>query len=141
MQKNFTSQKNLNHNIKILSAKEEADYASLGVLSNIKVDKGLIADLGGGSLELILIQDGKKIKSTSIDIGHLSQITSEEIRKEINKVEWLNKSKGLTLFGTGGSFRALGSAYIKNYNYPLSLLHGLGIQHPKGDNSFGSNVG
>ena len=77
------AEKLLNHNIKILSAKEEADYASLGVLSNIKVDKGLIADLGGGSLELILIQDGKKIKSTSIDIGHLSQITSEEIRKEI----------------------------------------------------------
>ena len=73
------AEKLLNHNIKILSAKEEADYACLGVLSNIKVDKGLIADLGGGSLELILIQHGKKIKSTRIDIGHLSQITSEEI--------------------------------------------------------------
>lgn len=126
------AEKLLNHNIKILSAKEEADYACLGVLSNIKVDKGLIADLGGGSLELILIQDGKKIKSTSIDIGHLSQITSEEIRKEINKVEWLNKSKGLTLYGTGGSFRALGSAYIKNYNYPLSLLHGLKFDIERG---------
>ena len=42
----------------------------------------------------------------------------EEIRKEINKVEWLKKSEDLTLYGTGGSFRALGSAYIKNYNYP-----------------------
>ena len=60
------AEKLLNHNIKILSAKEEADYACLGVLSNIKVDKGLIADLGGGSLELILIQHGKKIKNQQV---------------------------------------------------------------------------
>ena len=36
------------------------------------------------------------------------------------------------MYGTGGSFRALGSAYIKNYNYPLSLLHGLKFNIEKG---------
>ena len=54
------AEKLLNHNIKILSAKKEADYACLGVLSNIKVDKGLIADLGGGSLDLFLFKMEKR---------------------------------------------------------------------------------
>jgi len=119
------AEKLLNNKIRTLSAKEEAHYAYLGVLSNMSIDNGLIADLGGGSLELILINDGKKIKSTSLDIGHLSQLSYNEIDAEISKVKWLNKSEGLSLCGTGGSFRALGSAYIKNYDYPLQLLHGL----------------
>ena len=38
----------------------------------------------GGSLELILIQNGKNIHSTSLDIGHLSQISNEEIAKALN---------------------------------------------------------
>ena len=119
------AEKLLNNKIRTLSAKEEAHYAYLGVLSNMGIHNGLVADLGGGSLELILINDGKKIKSTSLDIGHLSQLSYDEINAEISKVEWLNKSEGLRLYGTGGSFRALGSAYIKNYDYPLQLLHGL----------------
>ena len=125
------AEKILNHKIKILSSKQEAHYASLGILSNMKVDNGLIADLGGGSLELILIQNGKNIHSTSLDIGHLSQISNEEIRSEIHKVDWLKNAKDLTLYGTGGSFRALGSAYIKNFNYPLTLLHGLNLNKEK----------
>lgn len=65
------AEKLLNNKIRTLSAKEEAHYAYLGVLSNMSIHDGLVADLGGGS------------------------------------------------------FRALGSAYIKNYDYPLQLLHGL----------------
>ena len=122
------AEKILNYKIRTLSAKEEAHYAYLGVLGNMSIDDGLIADLGGGSLELILIKDREKIKSTSIDIGHLSQLSYDEINAEISKVEWLTKSEGLTLYGTGGSFRALGSAYIKNYDYPLQLLHGLNFK-------------
>ena len=49
----------------------------------------------------------------------------------IHKVDWLKNAKDLTLYGTGGSFRALGSAYIKNYNYPLTLLHGLNFNKEK----------
>ena len=119
------AEKILNHKIKTLSANEEAHYACLGLLSNMKVDNGLIADLGGGSLEIILVQNGKNIHSTSLNIGHLSQISNDEIRSEINNVDWLKNARDLTLYGTGGSFRALGSAYIQNYKYPLTLLHGL----------------
>ena len=125
------AEKILSHKIRILSSKEEARYASLGVVSNMKINNGLVADLGGGSLELVLIKNGKNINSTSLNIGHLSNCTEGDIKNNLKKVKWLSNAKDTTLYGTGGSFRALGSAYIKKYNYPLTLLHGLTFKKEK----------
>jgi len=125
------AEKLLNSKIRVLSSKEEAEYACLGLLSYMRIENGLIADLGGGSLELILVNNGIKVHASSLDIGHLSKFSNEEIIAQINKIKWLKQAEGLTLYGTGGSFRAFGSAYIKNYNYPLHLIHGLSFKKEK----------
>ena len=83
----------------------------------------LLFDLGGGSLELSLIEAGKIVSSSSIDIGTVRLL--EFIKKSNDKksVELfidtklgsiksflkkeLRNSKGLTVVGTGGNFRRL----------------------------------
>ena len=63
----------------------------------------------------------------SLDIGHLVPVDQKEVLQLLESVKWLEKSKNLKLYGTGGSFRSLGSAFIKNTSYPLFLIHGLSI--------------
>ena len=121
------AQEILNQKIKVLEQQEEAHLVSLGLLSNFQVNEGLIADLGGGSLELVYVKNGELIHSTSLNVGHLSNKTASEILSIIRSVGWLNKAKGIDLFGVGGSFRALGSAYIHTTKYPLGMLHALTI--------------
>ena len=53
------AEKALGAGIHVLTGKEEARFAALGVLSGIPEADGLAGDLGGGSLELIDIKDGK----------------------------------------------------------------------------------
>ena len=58
---------------------QEAELAALGLVSNVPIKNGIIADLGGGSLELILIKKGKIKKLESLDIGHLTPVNQDEI--------------------------------------------------------------
>ena len=119
------AQEILNQKIQVLKQQEEAHLVSVGLLSNYDVRDGLIADLGGGSLELLYVKNRALIHSTSLDIGHLSIKPVSEIFNMMEKVDWLKKANGLDLWGIGGSFRALGSAYIHKTKYPLGMLHAL----------------
>ena len=121
------AQKILNHRIQVLGQQEEAYLVSIGLLSNFDLSDGLIADLGGGSLELVYVKNGALIHSTSLNIGHLTILPASEILLMIQNVDWLKNVQGLDLYGVGGSFRALGSAYIQKTKYPLGMLHALTI--------------
>ncbi len=114
--------------VTILSAQDEARMVTLGLTANLQDISGLIADLGGGSLELVLVKNGNAQESTSLNMGHLSSRTKTEIVSLLNSVGWLKKLSGAPLYGIGGSFRALGSAYVKRTGYPLFLLHGLELK-------------
>ena len=114
--------------VTVLSAQDEARMVTLGLTANLQNVSGLIADLGGGSLELVLVKDGNVKESTSLNMGHLSSRTKTEIVSLLNSVDWLEKLSGAPLYGIGGSFRALGSAYVKRTGYPLFLLHGLELK-------------
>jgi exopolyphosphatase/guanosine-5'-triphosphate,3'-diphosphate pyrophosphatase len=116
--------------ITVLPAQDEARLVTLGLTANMPHVSGLVADLGGGSLELVLVKEGQVQKSTSLNMGHLSTRTESEIATLLCAVDWLGDAAGVTLYGIGGSFRALGSAYVKRSNYPLFLLHGLELNVP-----------
>ena len=125
------AEKILSSKIRILTKNEEAELAALGLVSNVPIKNGIIADLGGGSLELILIKKGKIKKLESLDIGHLIPVNQHEIINLFKSIKWLKNSNNINFYGTGGSFRSLGSAYIKDSNYPLYLIHGLSIKIEK----------
>ena len=62
----------LNLDIEIISGEEEAKLAFIGASSSVEVSRGVLTDIGGGSSEVVIIDQNKVIKSTSLSIGSLS---------------------------------------------------------------------
>ena len=113
--------------ISVLSQREEAHYVARGLTLNIPEATGLVADLGGGSLEVVALENGQASQSTSFNFGHLSAVDAAEIDHAFAAVPWLAARPETRIFGVGGSFRGLGLAYIEQTGYPLPVLHGLRI--------------
>ncbi len=65
------AEKALGAGISVLTGKEEARFAALGVIAGIPDADGVAGDLGGGSLELIDIKDGKLNDGVTLPLGPL----------------------------------------------------------------------
>ena len=125
------AEKFLRNKIRILSGTEEANLVARGLTANIPKANGIIADLGGGSLELVRVENGKNIESTSLNYGHLRDINEKKFSKTIRGLKWKNDCESQFFYGVGGSFRALGLVYKQKNKYPLDILHGLTIPTKK----------
>ena len=122
----------LGFNIDVLSGKEEARLAALGVIAGIPGADGIAGDLGGGSLELIDIKDGKLRDGVTLPIGPLRLIDMSggsigKARKIVDdyftKSEILARLKGRTFYAVGGTWRNLGKLHMAQSHYPLHVLH------------------
>lgn len=118
--------------IRILSGEEEADHSAIGVMCGIPGAKGLVADVGGGSLELIrLAEDGRHDANTlPLGVIRLSDRAKGDLAEartladeDIGRVKWLSQVKGNTLYLVGGAFRALARLHIARMQYPLNIVH------------------
>jgi len=110
--------------IQILSQQEEAEYVSRGLTLNIPDADGLVADLGGGSIEIVALDKGVITHGVSHNFGHLSDVDEADIMRAFENTEWLAARRAKRLFGVGGSFRAFGAAFFDRVSYPLPVLHG-----------------
>ncbi len=117
----------LNQEISVLSQQEEAYYVARGLTLNLPRATGLVADLGGGSIEIIKLKNGQIKQSASFDFGHLSKVKRSQIDDAFGGTDWICDASPKRLYGVGGSFRAFASAYIDHSGYPLPVLHGLTI--------------
>ncbi|MCX2560032.1 Ppx/GppA family phosphatase [Acetobacter farinalis] len=118
--------------IRILSGEEEADHSAIGVMCGIPGAHGLVADVGGGSLELIrLAEDGRHDANTlPLGVIRLSDRANGDLGvartladEDIGAVKWLSQVKGGTLYLVGGAFRALARLHIARMQYPLNIVH------------------
>src|SRR5580700_236539 len=55
--------------IRILSGQQEAEYSAEGVLCGIPTADGILADVGGGSLELVRLDRGARGVSHTLSLG------------------------------------------------------------------------
>ena len=115
--------------LKILSGKQEAEVSALGVAAAIPGADGIVADLGGGSLELIDINEGVTYDSVSLPIG-MSKIEplaierqKEVLQKSLSDVKWLKYLKGRNLYLVGGAWRRLAKLHMVAHKYPLDMVH------------------
>ena len=115
---------------RLLSGEEEAELSGLGVVSAIPRANGIVADLGGGSLELIGVARGAAGEGISLPLGVL-RIGSDPDRAAIgNALREAMKASRLKdaardhgLYLVGGSFRALALLDMRTMGHPLPIIH------------------
>ena len=115
---------------RLLSGTEEAELSGLGVISAIPDAKGVVADLGGGSLELIGVARGAAGAGISLPLGVLRvgadprrEEISSAIKAGVNKSRLKDAAKNSGLYLVGGSFRALALLDMKTQGHPLPIVH------------------
>ena len=130
----------LGANIAMLTGKEEARYAALGVIAGIPDADGVAGDLGGGSLELIDIKDGKVRDGITLPIGPLRLIdmsggSIDKARKIVDdyfaKSKILERLRGRVFYAVGGTWRNLGKLHMAQSHYPLHVLHSYRMTRPQ----------
>lgn len=124
----------LDINIDILSGEDEARYAGWGVVSSISNTHGLVADLGGGSLEITPVnKQGVLTGEVSLPIGplrfNLEQETFDNVEmgssldQQLGRFQGWEQYIGQNLYTVGGVFRNLAKVHMNLTNYPLRVLH------------------
>ncbi len=116
----------------MLSGDEEARMAGQGVLSAIPDADGIVGDLGGGSLELVDVADGKIRRTVSLPLGvfritpFLAKGEATLAKKVAKALEEAGLSKGARkrpFYLVGGSWRALARIDMQISGYPLPIMH------------------
>lgn len=119
--------------VRVLTGEDEARLAALGVIGGFSDVDGFVGDLGGGSLELTEIADGRPGRSTSMPLGplRLGELSSRSRRRvasavdlHLNNVSWIGDLRGRTLYPVGGAWRTIARAHMARTGYPLEVIHG-----------------
>ena len=119
-----------NLTIEVISGKKEAYLTAVGLISGISDVNGVAADLGGGSLELIEINNRVIGKLSSLALG-TKIITTRKLQNleditRIIRVEYGNYQYE-NLYLIGGALRFICRFFIEFNKYPLKNLHNLSI--------------
>ncbi len=119
--------------VTLLSGRDEARASGFGVISAIPQADGIVADLGGGSLELVRVQDGRTAHHTSFPLGvlRIAALRAEHgprfarhIGKTIAKAGWPGEDRGLPLYMVGGSWRAMARYSMIIARDPMPVVSG-----------------
>lgn len=120
---------------RLLSGEEEARISSMGVIGAFPGSEGVVADLGGGSLELVRIADGACGEGSTFPLGtlrlpELRAGKAGDIKKassQMLKSAGWDETSGGTLYLVGGTWRAMAVYAMHTRSYPLSDPHGYEI--------------
>jgi len=135
-------QKELKLSIQIIDGQTEAKYGAIAANNLLSLDRyasSVTIDIGGGSSDLALIQNGKIIDTYSLDLGTVRLKELFFDKDEKNNFSTHNKAKKFikkalqalpphfkspVAVGIGGTARTLSKAIMKHTDYPLDKLHG-----------------
>ncbi len=118
--------------IRILSGEEEARLAAEGVLAGIPDADGLVADLGGGSLDMVTVKSGKTGTAVTLpfgplrlmDVAHGSADKARDVvDKGLDALDMLGSLDGRSLYAVGGVWRSFARVDMEEIGYPLHVLH------------------
>ena len=116
----------------VISGEMEGILAAEGVLSGIPEADGTVGDLGGGSLELAEVGDGKVGRSISLPLGVLrigepdraaERRIRATLRAGLEATGILERARGRPFYLVGGSWRALARLDLISTEYPLPITH------------------
>lgn len=126
--------------VQVLSARDEARFGVIAALESLHFTKGVVADLGGASLQLSRIRRRHVVSTTSLPLGAVRTTrlflahdppTARELRTLRGEIrsrlaEALPLAdRGETLVGLGGSVRTLASIHLRANPGERKHRHGL----------------
>jgi exopolyphosphatase/guanosine-5'-triphosphate,3'-diphosphate pyrophosphatase len=123
--------------VNLLSGADEARLSALGVMSGMSHSDGIVGDLGGGSLELVRIENGAVGNGRTYPLGgiRLWEASEGSIRKAEKIVaDALEPAvvqmpcAGLPFFAVGGTWRSLALLHMYETGYPLHVMHNYSIK-------------
>ena len=118
--------------VTILSGKEEAHYAALGVVAGVWHPSGLAADMGGGSLEVVDVDDHAVGAGETFPLGSLRLTDDAEGKisnavkiadKHLKGADVLTNCAGKSIYAIGGTWRSLARLHMVRNDYPLHVMH------------------
>lgn len=116
----------------IIDGKEEARLSAQGVLLGWPGSYGLVCDIGGSSMELADLADGRVGHRVTSALGPLKlreikggrKAMKEHVKEVIGGLfENMGEKTGQRLFLVGGSWRAIARIDMERRGYPLTVLH------------------
>ncbi len=118
--------------LRVLSGQEEAGYSASGLLCGIPGADGVLADIGGGSLEVVQLVVGGVRTAQTLKLGvlRLSDRAGGDVVRaraiaeaDLAGVGWLSQGAGRDLYLVGGAWRALARIHMEQTGYPLAIVH------------------
>ena len=122
----------LRSKIQLITGEVEAQLAAMGVISGMHEPDGIVADLGGGSLELIDVKGAEIGSGVSLRLGGLAlrDISGRSLKKATRIVHEtmrdlpaLTRGAGRDIYAIGGTWRAIARLHMRHVGYPLNVLH------------------
>ncbi|MCP5363732.1 MAG: Ppx/GppA family phosphatase [Hyphomicrobiales bacterium] len=122
--------------VHVLSGAEEARLAAIGVLNGIPDANGALADLGGGSLDLVSLDHGEIVEFATTSLGHVRLMEDSSgdrqkargiLAETLQTIPWLDQVGGKTLYCVGGSWRAIARIFIEQTHHPLHVVDNFSI--------------
>ncbi|MDE2861707.1 MAG: hypothetical protein OYI31_01150 [Chloroflexota bacterium] len=126
--------------LRVISGYEEAGYCFIGAVQGLPVTHGLLADLGGGSMEVVGFSDRRMDTRDTLPLGSLrisnafrltNRPNADDLASAYDHTLRLLSESALpalspddTLVGSGGSFRLLCKLDRQRKPYPMRTLHG-----------------
>jgi exopolyphosphatase/guanosine-5'-triphosphate,3'-diphosphate pyrophosphatase len=118
--------------VRTLPGAAEADFAAAGLLCGIPTADGVLADIGGGSMELVRLDAGVRGEGRTLKLGviRLAERAGGDVVKaralaeaDLAELPWLSEGAGRDLYLVGGAWRALARIHIAQTGYPLNMVH------------------
>jgi exopolyphosphatase/guanosine-5'-triphosphate,3'-diphosphate pyrophosphatase len=115
----------------VIDGDEEARLSAQGVLLGWPDAKGMVCDIGGNSMELALIGDGRVGRRLSTPLGpfRMQQVSADPKKRRAHILKVLKQAQttlqvtGGRIYLVGGSWRVIGRLDMERRSYPLTVLH------------------
>ena len=130
--------------LRIIDGSDEAAYCFIGAIQGLPVSDGLLADIGGGSTEVVLFKGRALRSSVSLPLGSLRianqfRLTDlpnaedvhaayEYVHATLRQAGAPRLSPGETLVGSGGSVRLISRLDRGREPYPIIKMHGYQVE-------------
>jgi len=126
--------------VRILSARDEARFGVYAALDSLSFKDGVVADLGGASLQLSRVRDRKVVSTASLPLGAV-RTTGQFLRQQRPRPRELQAfrlrvrgellgalppaGRGEVMVGLGGTVRTLASIHLRSHSGDRKHRHGL----------------